>query len=215
MSFYRLFLKITASLLVGVVLLGALSSCAQSDGDADQTALEYSPEDIDGAILLDAYTGLEITLGGEDSSKSEAVWSYVLERAEVVSYPEAQVEYYAEQTRARYRYYAKQNGMDYGKVLDIVGITEEDILSDAKHMVKGDLVYRYIVKDAEIALTDTEKSELYDKYVDKYVSDFGYNRTYVTTYLTDHIYDSMLYDKTMEYLVLNNSFVVGGETQNE
>ena len=215
MSSHRFFIRIIAVLLTTLTFLGCFSSCAQSDeGEAAQTQLTYSAEDISSCVSLDAYTDLEIELESEDASKSEAVWTQILARATVTSYPEAQVEYYAEQTRAKYRYYAKQNNMEYERVLEIVGLTDADIVSEAKAMVKGDLVYRYIVEDAAISLSEDERTGLYDKYVDKYVSDYGYNRAYVTSYLSEHVYESMLYDKTMEYLVLNNTFVVGGETQN-
>ena len=75
-------------------------------------------------------------------------------------------------------------------------------------MVRKDIVYRYIVECEGISVTDEERTALFDRYVDKYVSDYGYHREYVLTNMTEMIHDSMLYDKTMEFLIANNEFAV-------
>ena len=65
----------------------------------------------------------------------------------------------------------------------------------------------YVRTDAGgIALTDEEKDKYFDKYAEKYAEDWGYNLTYVENELADEVYASMLYDKTTEYLLKNNTF---------
>ena len=205
----RRIFRIMILCLAAVLLLG-LFSCGREE-EEQQTASgsmpEYDLEQLSSYVALEAYVGLTVSLPDPATAKSDAVWEQILASARILSYPEEQVEYYAAQTRARYRYTAKQNGMTYEELLETLGVTEEDVRKEAKDMVKGDLVYRYIVGDAGITLTQTEKAALFDRYADKFVADYGYNKSYVTEQMADLIYDTMLYDKTMEYLVLNNTFV--------
>ena len=66
-------------------------------------------------------------------------------------------------------------------------------------MVAADLAYRAVRDDADIALTDEDKTAHFGRYVDRYVSDWGYERDYVVENLSELVYDSMRYDKTTEY----------------
>ncbi|MBQ9783612.1 MAG: hypothetical protein IJW44_03735 [Clostridia bacterium] len=207
----RIILKRIGVLLAALLLSLAVVSCAKkekSPTDTDnETLAAYTPEQI-GLVRLDAYTGLTVELENTDSSKGEAVWEAVLARAEVVTYPEEQVAYYRKQSQAKYRYLAERADVSYEEMLSALGVTEESLLEEARQMVKGDLVYRYIVQDTGIALTDAEKAELFDRYAEKYVSEYGYTKEYVTEHLSEHVYDSMLYDKTMQYLIDRNTFAV-------
>ena len=193
-------------LLLFSLMLFALVAC-QNNKESEQEGVVYDEERLSEYVAPFSYTGLTVTLESADSLKSEAVWSLILSRAEILSYPEDAVEYYAEQRRDTYRYYAEKNDWSYEQALEFFGVSEESIIAEAKNMVKGDLVYRYIVKDAGISLTEKEKSAQLDRYVKKYAEDYGYTEDYVRENLLDLIYDSMLYDKTMEYLIVNNNFI--------
>ena len=57
----------------------------------------------------------------------------------------------------------------------------------------------------ERELTDEEKQEFFQKYVDKFKTLYGHDEKYIREYMTEQIYDTMLFDKTMEYLLLNNT----------
>ena len=127
-----------------------------------------------------------------------------MQSAEIIAYPTAQVEYYAEQERAKYRYYASRDGVGYNELLDALGVTEESIYENARALVKDDLILAYIAKDAKISLSDEEKSKHYEKYVG-WFEELGYDRNYVYENMSDQIYDMMLKDKIMEYLVKNNT----------
>ena len=81
------------------------------------------------------------------------------------------------------------------------------ILEEAKALTKSDLVYSAIVKLENISISESEKERLFDKYVEKYVSVYGYNAEYVKKNMADEIYDSMLYDKTTEFLIKNNNLI--------
>lgn len=95
--------------------------------------------------------------------------------------------------------------------MDKLGVSEESIRTEARDMVKGDLVYRYIVADAGIVLTEEEKATLFERYARQYAESYGYEVGYVTEKLSHLVYDSMLYDKTMEYLMLHNHFILSAE----
>lgn len=200
-----LFRAISVLVLFSALLL-SLPAC-QKDKEGESGSVVYDEARLSEYIAPFAYTGLTVTLESAEALKSEAVWSQILAKVEILSYPEDAVEYYAEQRRDTYRYYAEKNGWSYEEALSFFGVSEESIVTEAKRMVKGDLVYRYIVKEAKITLSEKEKSEQMDRYVKKYAEDYGYTEDYVREHLLDLIYDSMLYDKTMEYLIVNNTFI--------
>lgn len=193
-------------LFLTVLFLFGLASCHKEKEDSAE-GVTYDETRLDEYVAPFVYRGLTVELSSAESLKSEAVWQAVLDGAEILAYPEEAVEYYAEQCRDTYRYYAEKNDWSYEQALEFFGVTEEEILSEAREMVKGDLVYRYIVRDAEISLSEEEKSEQIDRYVQKFSEDYGYTEDYVRENMTDLIYDSMLYDKTMEYLIVKNTFV--------
>ena len=203
--------KIYKVALLLAALVICFVSCAKNDGEADtegakMTELDYSDIDPSSYVRSVTYKGLSVA---EDSavSREDSLWSEILKTADISAYPEEKVQYYVQQTKEYYLYLAGDKADDYENVLKHFGITEEDVLEEAREYVKKDIVYEYIVKLEGITVTETEKSELFDKYVDKYVKDYGYRREYVVANMSEHIYDSMLYDKTMEYLIANNSFV--------
>ena len=95
----------------------------------------------------------------------------------------------------------------YEKTLEFFKVSEETILAEAREIVKGDLAFRYIVKDASISLSEEEKAAQLDRYAQKFAEDYGYTKEYVLEHQKELIYDAMLYDKTMEYLIVNNTFL--------
>ncbi len=202
----RSYLKI-AVLLVCVLLL--LCGCGKPRLDTDgeeQTNIDYTGLDISEYIGEISYLGLTVSLESENSSKEDALWSEILENTEIKGYPEDKVKYYFEQQRASYMYLAGDED-GYEMLLKIRGITEEDMLAEAEKMVAKDLVFRLVVEREGIELTENEKTELFDRYAEKYVKDYGYTKSYVISDMPNIIYESMLYDKTMEYLILKNNFV--------
>jgi hypothetical protein len=161
-----------------------------------------SSQDLESYVLLGKYTGLDVKVGS--LSKDEAVWKAVKEKATVRSYPEQQVLYYISQIEAQYKYYAEQADMSYDEMLREVGATEKTIRTQAESLAIDDVIYELVRRDANITLGESEKQSLFDKYVEKYVSDYGYTEQYVKENMSELIYDSMLYDKTTEYLIKNN-----------
>ena len=193
--------KIAASLLALACMLGIIG-CQKKKSDA----LSYENILVTDHVRLGAYEGLTISLT-ETSDKGTAIWETILANSEILSYPEEAVAYYVAQAEERYHYYAEKNGVSVKEAMEAVGMDEEAMTQEAKALVAMDLIVLAVQKDAKIALTEDEKARLFDKYAEKYVQDFGYDLEYVKENLSDFIYNSMLYDKTTEYLILKNTFV--------
>ena len=195
------------ALVIGVIMcLCALASCVRDDVTGGvETDLDYTDISLSEYIGEVTYKGMTVNVG--DGTKEEALWSAILKNAQIKAYPEDKVRYYFEQEKASYMYLVGGDKDDYKALLVLRGITEEDMMARAKEMVAKDLIYRLVVEKEKIELTEKEKTELFDRYVDKYVADYGYGKAYVTANMSSIIYESMLYDKTMEYLILQNQFV--------
>lgn len=191
-----------------LVLSVVVCSCSKQEDVVSMDRPVYDAEHLSEYVRLDAYTNLSVSLETSETSKGEAVWALILERAEVLSYPEDALAYYVEQERQACRHYAKQEDLSYEEALEHLNTSEERILEKAQEMVKADLVYEYIRTDAGIVLTDAEKESLFDRYADRFAEQYGYDLSKVKESMVDLVYESMLYDKTMEYLIVHNTFTV-------
>ena len=186
-------------------------SCKDTDTNVDtdtEVELGKMPEYDEGAMYSYVtpfeYKGLTVYAEfGE--SRQEALWSQILDSVQVVAYPEAQVEYYFAQERAKYRYYANRDGIDYEELISALGVSEESMRERARALVKEDLALMFIIKDAGIVLTDEEKALHTDKYAEKLAEIYGYDKEYIKTNMSEQMYDQMLSDKTMEFLLGNNT----------
>lgn len=195
----------TAALLLCLVLALFTFSCkgGKEEQTADPMDLQaMSTQELGRYAALGKYTGIKIK--AIDQSKGEAVWRAVRNRANVAEYPEQQVNYYISQIEAQYKYYADQADMTYEEMLQEVGATEESIRAEAQEMAIDDVIYELVRRAENITLSEEEKESLFDKYVDKYVEDYGYTKSYVKKNMSELIYESMLYDKTTEFLIKNN-----------
>ncbi len=217
-SIQRKALQIGATLLLCVI---CLVSCGSKQSNQEETSgsngnaqnayrayHEYSKEELRQYIQLEQYIGLTIELSEDPLLAGEEMWEYIVKQGTVLKYPEDHVAYYIAQTQAKYRYYARQNEWEYEETLAYFNTSETAIAEEARQMVKEDLVFWYIVKDAEITLTEDEKQSLFERYVNKFSEDYGYSRDYVTENMTELIYETMLYDKTLEYLMLQNHVLI-------
>ena len=200
----------SALILVCLFLSSAFVGCKDNteekgtEADSYSGMPEYDAENIGIYIKPFEYTGLTVNVG-EGETKQQKLLETIVASAEIISYPEAQVEYYAEQERAKYRYYAKRDGIEYAELLLELGITEEGIYELARAYVKEDLALEYIAADAGLVLTEEEKLEHTDKYAEKLATLYGNDKEYIKTNMKEQIYDAMRSDKIMEYLLLNNT----------
>ena len=170
----------------------------------------YSTIELSEYVSLCQYKGLAFDISDTDGSREDmeaAITKHIYEKSEIKQYPDAPLEYYFEQEKSFYTYLAKGDEDQYEALLSEAGVSEEDFNVLAKKYVAEDLVFYAITEAESISVSETEKSELFDKYVKEYVDTYGYTEEYVRENLSDLIYDSMLFDKTMEFLIANNTFV--------
>ena len=193
--------------LLALIMLISMFSCKKSDENESAEPVDFaamSDDELKSYAELGEYKLMTLKQGS--SPKGEVVWAAVKKNATVKDYPEQQVSYYVSQIKAQYAYYAEEAGISYKEMLREVGATDESIRSEAESMAADDVIYELVRRDADITLREDEKSKFFEKYVEKYVEDYGYSREYVVENMTDEIYDSMLYDKTTEFLIAYNYF---------
>ncbi len=209
-------LRLTALLLV--FILGAsllFGGCKkEEDAEKDKDTLvppTYSEENIESFIKLGQYKDITINAKEETSPIDVALWNKVVANAEVIVYPEDAITYYKGQIEKSYEFLASNGDMSYDELLLSLRVTNEDILNEAKEYIKSDLVKIALVKAEGLHLSDEEKSRLFDKYVEKFTTTYSYTEEHVREKLADEIYDTMQYDKMMEFLMLNNTIVTSAE----
>ena len=194
-------------MMLAILIMLSAAACSKKDGNNDgERILAYENIDISKAVKLGEYKGLTVTLlDGE--TKAQAVWRVIIDSSEVLEYPSKQLDYYLSQSRARCEYYASVNDVSYEEALAALGYTEDSMCQEAKELVASDMIGIAIREQEGIALTDDEKDRLWDRYAEKYAYDWGYNLAYVKDSLAEEVFALMLYDKTSEYLIINNTFV--------
>ena len=188
-------------IIAALILLLTLSSCS---GNISVEISDMSAEELEKCVSLCQYKNLEISL--DSQTKEEALLSHIVAKSSVKKYPKGTVNYYFEQLKKQYRHYADEADMPYEAMLDELGEDNVTMKADAKSLVKKDLIFELIRKKEGITLTDEEKNAFFDKYVKKYAESYKYSEEYVRAELSELVYDSMLYDKTVEFLIIHNSF---------
>lgn len=204
-------IKLLALALAALCLCAVVLSCdsgdieTETDTEVEYGGMpEYSSEQLSSYVKPFEYTGLTV-YAKFGQTRQEALWSEILNRVEIIEYPTEQVEYYLSQERAKYRYFAKRDGIEYQELLEALGVTEESMREGARALVKDDLALLYIMTDAGITLSDGEVSSHTDKYAEKLSEIYGYDAEYVKQNMSEQIYDAMLSDKTMEFLLSKNN----------
>ncbi|MBO5415889.1 MAG: hypothetical protein J6A83_04595 [Clostridia bacterium] len=205
--------KIALMLALLLLLSAAFVSCKRDNGDADNTAnteiklepMNFFEIDISEYVALGEYSGLDINCE-DGQSRGDAVWAKVVDGSEIKKYPEHQVNYYFEQARTKYEYLARQGNDTYENILAGLGVTEEDMIAEARELTRDDLVFAAVVKAENISLSDADKNNNFDKYVEKFVDSYGYGEEYVRENMSEQIYETMLFDKMLEKLITLNNF---------
>lgn len=213
-------LKITSLLLCLLLTLSVmLTGCGEDKDSTDTnegnetqdpvtdaaTSADYSELNLDKYIKLGSYKELVIDAIG--SSEDVELFNAIVSRCEILEYPAGPLSYYIAQSKEKYELYAEKGNMTYEELMKALDIDDEDLEREAKVLVKKDLVTLAIVKAEGLGLTDTEKTDLFDKYAELYVDLYGYTEEYIRENLTEEIYASMQYDKMMEYLIKLNYFI--------
>ncbi len=204
-AFLALILALTLTLMTGC------DKIFPQNGDQFSTepypAPDYASLELSEYIKLGEYKGMTVNTIYFSVTDDIVLWNTVVDNAEVIKYPEDALFYYEDQTARRYLHYAEEGGMTYDELLASLDMTQDDVDDEAKRLVKKDLVELAIIKAEKIELTEKEKETHFEKYVSLYINSYGYSEEYVRAELTDEIYGTMLHDKMMEYLMINNTLV--------
>ena len=193
--------KVATAILLALVFALSSASCAKKERIK---VSELPLETLEESLSVGVYKGLVIELNGK--SKADAIVERIMADSDVKQYPEGATDYYAEQIKKQYKYYADEAGMTYEQMLNELGETDVTITQEAQGLVKKDMLFALIQAREGISISDGEKSLYFERYVSIYAERYGYTEEYVKTELSDLVYASMLYDKTVEFLIVNNTF---------
>ncbi len=138
----------------------------------------------------------DLAAAAESEAYSE-LWRAIVDGAEVLEYPEQQVNYYLDAQKAQYMSYAESNNMDYATMLAYMGVTEESMNESAKSYTKEDLVFYSIVKTEGFEITDAE----YQSGAAGYAEQVGASVAELEEYYgKDYIIESLLWDEVLKQL---------------
>ncbi len=159
-------------------------------------------------------TKLDLYAENVESAKAELIsyiWTTVQENSEIIKYPQEMIDMYITDMNDYYTEYAQYNGYEslevmlseqYGKTLDEF---KEESLSYAQDTISEEMVLYSIAKAENLWISQEE----YDSGLQKYTTLYGYATTaeFEEEYGEPMIRQSLLWDKTLEYLYTNALFV--------
>lgn len=173
---------------------------------------EYeSVKDYEDAVEKELYDAVE---SDQKQEIRDALWDQIESSAEVIKYPEKEMNEYKERTRSTIEDYAKDNDMEFADVLDqYYGMTEEEfdeeLTSAAENNCKDEMIVYYIASQEGLEITDDE----YETFVEGQLSAMGYTadefKEYTGTSYVDYVGGEnyiryyMLYTKVMDLVVEN------------
>lgn len=95
-----------------------------------------------------------------ESAMYSSLWTQILEGSTIIAYPEGEVDRLYNESKAMYEYYAEMYGTDYETFLaNYVGVTDEQLKTDAETYVKEDLILYSLIDALDSELTDEEYNE--------------------------------------------------------
>lgn len=130
----------------------------------------------------------------------KVLWEEILANATVKKYPEQHLNYYYQNTRAVYEYYADYYNMKYEELLAAMGLSDADFYDSAKLYVKEDLVTFMIRNTEGIAFTDEEYNAAIGFYIKRYKDEFNYTDAEIEENI-EQIEENMIFDKIQRLLV--------------
>ena len=193
--------KVICGILMIFLVFALLISC----GETEYVEItELSLEELAACVDVAEYKG--VTFEADGANKQDIIKDHLKNESKVKKYPEGAVEYYLEQLKKQYDYYANEAGIEYDALLEELSLSEEKLEKEAEALVFEDMIFAIIQKKENITVTDSDKEKYFDRFVTKYAEIHKYSEDYVRQNLTDEVYQTMLHDKTMEYLIINNIF---------
>ncbi len=191
-------------LIIAILILSMAFSFISCGKKSVVKIAEMPLEELEKCISLSQYKDLTVTLGSK--TKGEAIVDYICKNSIVKKYPNGTVDYYFEQLKEQYHYYADEMDIPYEVMLDELGEDNVTMKAASRELVKKDMVLELIRKKEGISLTEEEKASFFDKYVKKFAESYKFSEEYVRENLPNLVYQSMLHDKTVEFLIVHNNF---------
>ena len=139
-----------------------------------------------------------------EATKRQYAWTAVVNGATVIGYPEAAVKTLA---NSLYDYYeaAYYQYIQYGLTLDVLGITEESCLENAKNTFKEEMILYSIAKANGYTVSDEE----YDAKVATLAEAQGVTPAqYKSSFSRQSVETKVLYEKVMADVMATVTFVV-------
>ena len=191
-------------LIIAILILSMAFSFISCGKKPIVKIAEMPLEELEKCISLSQYKDLTVTLGSK--TKGEAIVDYICKNSIVKKYPNGTVDYYFEQLKDQYHYYADEMDIPYEVMLDELGEDNVTMKAASRELVKKDMVLELIRRKEGIDLTEEEKASFFDKYVKKFAESYKFSEEYVRENLPNLVYQSMLHDKTVEFLIVHNNF---------
>lgn len=135
----------------------------------------------------------------------EALWDAIYKEAVFVKEPTQQIEHYHAKAKSYYQSYATMYGMEYEAFLIYAGVTEEQLLEEAKASAEYDVMLHALYQKFDITLSDAEYevelaeiAELNNTTTDAIVNYYG----------KDYLMGAFKYGKLMDLLHSKSTFEV-------
>ena len=95
-----------------------------------------------------------------ESSMYSDLWLKVVDNAEVLGYPETEVDRIYGERRTMYEEYAGYYGVDYDTFMtNYVGMTDSELYTESEKYVKEDLVMYQLIKELNFELSDADYAD--------------------------------------------------------
>lgn len=149
----------------------------------------------------------------EETAKEEEqlnLWEIVMDNSEVHEYPEERIEAIKKELYDMYEGYALQEGKTCEEYMEILGLTDEDILEAAQASLKQELVANLIAEEFGLKPAADEL----EKRTQEYVEDYGFTTKELlyTAVPEEEMYEMILRDIVKEWLHERCVYVEAEET---
>lgn len=140
-----------------------------------------------------------------NTQMSNELWAKILEDAEVISYPEDEVNRLYYEMRVSYEQYAETYNTDYRTFLtEYMGMSDRDLIEKCQSYVKEDLVMYQLMNQYDVTLTDEE----YDEALETVCSYFGSTKEEMLEYYgEERILLNLKWEKIMASLISKSKLV--------
>ena len=173
----------------------------------DALAAEFTgDESMTAETLMSEYRALleESMNSTYDEYKLDLVWSRIFENATELSIPADIIKSYYDVDVEYYSAYASMYGITYEDILDMIGMTDDDVYNRAHDNVLTDMIVYSIVKAENYTITEEE----YDELLAEFSESSGYSKEDIlSAYSKDALTEMFTYTKIYEMAVEWQNFV--------